>query len=121
MDAIGTLVRELMQCPQPPTAIFTYNDWHAVAVLSSLYALGHRVPDDVSVVGYDDMPFARFLTPPLTSAIQQAYEIGQAGAQILVDRLRQPADEPWTARHVVFKPELVARQSTGAAPVKGRP
>ena len=47
--------------PQPPTAIFTYNDWHAVAVLSALYALGYQVPDDVSVVGYDDLPFARFL------------------------------------------------------------
>ena len=121
MDSVDGLVRELIQNPQPPTAIFTYSDWTAAAVLSSLYELGCRVPEDVSVVGYDDLPFARFLTPPLTSVIQQAYEIGQAGAQILADRLRQPADEPWTVRHVVFKPELVVRQSTGAAPAKGRP
>jgi DNA-binding LacI/PurR family transcriptional regulator len=65
------------------------------------------------------MPFARFLTPSLTSVIQQAHEIGQAGAQILVDRLRQPTDEPWTVRHVVFRPELVVRQSTAAVAAKG--
>jgi DNA-binding LacI/PurR family transcriptional regulator len=119
MDSVVGVVTELMQKPQAPTAIFTYNDWTAAAVLSSLYELGYRVPEDVSVVGYDDMPFARFLTPSLTSVIQQAHEIGQAGAQILVDRLRQPTDEPWTVRHVVCRPELVVRQSTAAAAVKG--
>ena len=119
MDSIGGLVMGLMQRPQPPTAIFTYNDWTAAAVLSSLYRLACRVPEDVSVVGYDDLPFARFLTPPVTSMTQQAYEIGQAGTQILVDRLRRPTDEPWTIRHVVFRPDLVVRQSTGAAPAKG--
>ncbi len=119
IDSVFPQVRRLMQeQDQPPTAIFSYNDWQAVAVLSALHALGYQVPADVSVVGYDDLDFTRHLTPPLTSMTQPAYEIGQAGAQILIDRLRQPADVPWIVRHMLFKSELIVRQSTGPAPAR---
>jgi LacI family transcriptional regulator len=116
--SVFSQIESLMQLDSPPTAVFTYNDWQAVSVLRALYDLGYRVPDDVSVVGYDDLEIARYLTPPLTSMTQPAYEIGQAGAQILVDRLRQPAETSWIPRHMLFKSELVARQSTGPAPAR---
>jgi LacI family transcriptional regulator len=119
MDAIAGCVRGLMANSRPPTAIFSYNDWTAPAVLAALAELGYRVPEDVSVVGYDNLPIAPFLAPPLTSMIQPAYEIGQAGTQILLDRLAQPVDEPWQIRHLSFQCKLVPRQSTGLAPVKG--
>jgi LacI family transcriptional regulator len=116
IDSVFPQIEYLMKgVNRPPTAIFTYNDLQAVAVLRALHDLGYGVPADVSVVGYDDLDFARHLTPPLTSMTQPAYEIGQAGAQILIDRLRQPDDASWTLRQLHFKSELVVRQSTGPA------
>jgi len=119
MGTIAGCVRALMANPQPPTAIFCYNDWTAPAVLRALAELGYRAPADVSVIGYDDLPIAPYLTPPLTSMTQPAYEIGQAGTQILLERLRRLADEPWQIRHLSFQCQLVPRQSTGPAPVRG--
>ena len=119
IDSVFAQVQRLMQeLAQPPTAIFTYNDWQAVAVLHALHELGYQVPADISVVGYDDLDIARHLMPPLTSMTQPAYEIGQAGAQILIDRLRQPADAPWALRHMIFKSEMIVRRSTGPAPMR---
>jgi len=97
-----------------PTAIFPYNDWNAVAVVQALNDLGYRVPRDVSVVGYDDLEFVRYLNPPLTTMTQQAYQIGQAGTEILIEHILCPPEQPWTPRHVFFKPELVVRGSTAA-------
>lgn len=110
------LTVDLMASVYPtPTAIFPYNDWSAAAAIRALMDLGYRVPEDVSVVGYDDLEFARYLAPPLTTLTQQAYEMGKAGVDILVERLSWPEDRPWTPRHVIFKPELVVRSSTAAA------
>lgn len=119
IDSVFSQIEHLMRgVNPPPTAIFTYNDWQAVAVLRAFHELGYRIPADVSVVGYDDLDIARHLTPPLTSMTQPAYEIGQAGAKILLDRLRQSPGEPWQTRRLLFKSELIARQSTGPAPTR---
>lgn len=64
----------------PFSAIFALNDLMAAGAIQALSSLGLRVPDDVSVVGYDDIPLARQLTPALTTIAQPAYEIGQAAA-----------------------------------------
>lgn len=116
MDAIAQCVKELMGNAQPPTAIICYNDWIAPAVLQSLFTMGYRVPDDVSVVGYDNLPIARFLVPPLTSMTQPGYEIGRTGVGILLEHLHCGPDVSWATRHVLFKSNLVIRQSTGPVP-----
>ena len=64
----------------PFSAVFALNDLMAAGAIQALSSLGLRVPDDVSVVGYDDIPLARLLTPALTTVAQPAYEIGQSAA-----------------------------------------
>jgi len=95
-----------------PTAVFTFDDLMAIGVLKALREMGIRVPDDVALVGYDDIEVAPFVEPPLTTVAQQAYEIGQRGTQILLERLQWPEDEEWKPYRVVFKPELKVRGST---------
>jgi DNA-binding LacI/PurR family transcriptional regulator len=117
-DNFYDLTRDLMASVRPaPTAIFPYNDWAAAATIRALVDLGYRVPEDVSVVGYDDLEVARYLMPALTTMTQQAYEIGKAGVDILVERLSWPVDRLWAPHRIVFKPELVVRSSTAPAKV----
>jgi LacI family transcriptional regulator len=94
-----------------PTAVFCANDLVALGVLQQLTQHGVSVPDDVAIVGYDDIIFAAAAAVPLTSVYQPRLELGRTAAELVVDE----ADNPMTHRHqqVVFQPELVVRQSTG--------
>jgi len=93
------------------TAVLAYNDLVAMGLLSAASSRGIRVPDDLSIAGFDDIPFAAYTTPPLTTAAVPAAEIGR---------------QAWAAMHALltggepvataaFTPELVVRASTGAA------
>ncbi len=96
------------------TALFAANDQMAMAAVGELSRRGRRVPEDVSVVGFDDLPFAAFLSPALTTVRQPALQVGSAAAQATVQLIR--GSEP-TLRS--FETELVVRRSTGAA-IPGR-
>jgi len=74
-------------------------------------ARGIDCPADVSVVGFNDMPFSERFNPPLTTVRIPHYEIGSSAAELLLERLQQP-DAP--ARHLVLAPRLVVRDSSGA-------
>ncbi|MEU4240859.1 LacI family DNA-binding transcriptional regulator [Actinoplanes sp. NPDC026619] len=90
------------------TAVVCLNDTAALGLLDGLAALGVRVPEDLSVVGYDDLPFARRLAPALTTVSQPKYQLGWAAAELLLDEGR-----PGHAhREVRFQPALVVRSST---------
>ncbi len=93
------------------TAIFVANDQMAAGAMRTLREGGHVVPDDVSVVGYDDVFLARYLTPTLTTVRQPLVEMGRAAADLLLERL------DGERREVVhrFDPELVERQSVARA------
>lgn len=108
---------ELMK-RERPTAIFTYNDNMAVGVLSALLALGAKVPDDIALVGFDNIRYAPYLSVPLTTVAQPSVEISRAGAQMLLERIDGLTEPP---RRLVFEPQLVVRASTmgiaGASPV----
>ncbi len=93
-----------------PTAVATAIDLLAVGLLQALQQHGIRVPEDISVVGYDDIPFARQLSVPLTTVRRPHYEMGTTAATMLATSL---AGETPERRHVVFEPELVVRESTG--------
>lgn len=95
------------------TAVFAGNDTIAIGVLSAARALGRRVPEDLSVVGFDDLPFAPWLTPALTTIRTDGVRQGAIAAEMLFARLGQPALHPPRVR---LEPELVLRQSTGPAP-----
>ncbi|WP_144882278.1 substrate-binding domain-containing protein, partial [Isoptericola variabilis] len=92
-----------------PDAVFAGNDLHAIGIVNALTRAGVRVPDDVAVVGYDDIPFAAMAAVPLTTVRQPIAQIGAAAARLLLDEIAEPGREP---RDVVFPPELVVRAST---------
>jgi LacI family transcriptional regulator len=104
---------EAMQQLQPrPTAIMAYNDEAAIPVLKALSDLALRVPEDVSVVGQNDLSFAPYLVPPLTSIAQSIHEMGTLGIKILIEKLHWPEGEPWIPQQVVFEPRATIRLST---------
>lgn len=92
------------------TAVFAANDLSAMGVLNALVESGRRVPEDVSVVGFDDLRLSRFTTPPLTTVHQPAREIAQRATQLLLDLA---AGRPVTELLHLLEPELVVRGSTG--------
>lgn len=91
-----------------PTAMFCANDFAALGALRALRELGLAVPDDMAVVGYDDVMFAGMLATPLTSVRQPMHALGWTAADILLTRSADDA----TARQVEFEPELVVRASS---------
>jgi LacI family transcriptional regulator len=100
----------LLGIPEPPTAVVAANDLLAMAAISAATAHGLRVPRDVSVVGYDDITYARLVSPPLTTVRQPAREMAREASNLLLDRL---STGPRESRRLVFQPELVVRRSTG--------
>jgi DNA-binding LacI/PurR family transcriptional regulator len=102
----------LLALPDPPTAIFTYNDRLAVGAYQAVRAAGLSIPRDVSVVGFDDVPLTEWIEPQLTTVRQPRREMGRIAVEILLKVLRgEPAPDL-----VVTQPELIVRGSTGPAP-----
>lgn len=110
IEAAVAATRRLVRRKTGPTAIFAYNDLMAVGVLSELQRLGRRVPEDVALVGYDDIVYAAYLHPPLTTVAQPTEDMGAAAARLLLERLGGAEDAP---RRVMLEPRLVKRASTG--------
>jgi DNA-binding LacI/PurR family transcriptional regulator len=103
----------LMAAAEPPTAIIAANDLAAMGAIAWLQAHGRRVPDDVSVVGYDDIPFARVFQPSITTVTQPLYQMGEAAMTALVERLAAQPAESASDRNVWLAATLAVRQSTG--------
>ncbi|MFJ3669745.1 LacI family DNA-binding transcriptional regulator [Streptomyces sp. NPDC090106] len=95
-----------------PTAVFCANDLLALGVLQALYAAGVRVPDDMAIVGYDDIEFAAAAAVPLTSVRQPAVTLGAMAAELLLAETAERPAVPHEHRQVVLQPELVVRRST---------
>ncbi|NUR25199.1 MAG: substrate-binding domain-containing protein, partial [Catenulispora sp.] len=92
------------------TAVFAANDHIALGVLLALHEAGRRVPEDVSVIGFDDIPEAAFFTPPLTTVRQDFAALGRRSMALLLDLIVGPAAAAPTG--VVVPTELVVRRST---------
>jgi len=103
---------ELFQREQPPTAIFVTNDLMAIQVLTYLKRNHKRIPEDVSIVAFDDLPMAHLLETPLTVVAQPAYTMGKAAAEILVHRIKGVGDTEGFQQRV-FPCELIIRESCG--------
>lgn len=100
------------------TAIFCGNDQIALGVLRALHEAGRRVPEQVSVVGFDDTPDSEYFIPPLTTVRQDFAELGRRSLTVLLHQIDQQHDAA-PPDHVVLAPELVARAST-ASPGRAR-
>ena len=94
-----------------PTAAFCANDLVALGLLQHLTQAGLRVPDDIAIVGYDDIEYASAAAVPLSSVAQPRYELGRAAAELLLDEADHGVDHEH--RQLVFAPELIARASSG--------
>lgn len=107
-------IRQLLSTSRSKiTAVFAYSDMLAISVLRAARELGLHIPRDLALVGYDDVEFAEFIDPPLTTMAQQAYNIGRMGTEILLKKIALPEDEAWTPQRIVLKPELRIRSSSG--------
>jgi LacI family transcriptional regulator, galactose operon repressor len=93
-----------------PTAVFCVNDLMALGVLQEMTRNRIRVPEDVSIVGYDDIDFAAAAAVPLTSVRQPRQQLGRTAARLLLEEVAD--GESHRHRQVIFEPELVIRQST---------
>jgi LacI family transcriptional regulator len=105
----------LLELPDPPTAIFASNDVSAFGVMEAVREHGLRIPKDVSVLGFDDIPQAAHVHPPLTTIRQPLEEMGRAATHMLLEHIRDPLRPP---ERVELPTELVLRQS--CCPEKSR-
>ena len=96
-----------------PTAFFCFNDDTAIGVISALQARGYRVPDDFSVIGFDDIPFSNNITPALTTIRQPRNMIGELAMDQLLDKL---AGKDSVYKQRLLHGDLVVRKSCGAVP-----
>jgi LacI family transcriptional regulator len=103
---------ELLALPERPTAVFAANDLSALGVLQAAAEQGLRVPRDLSVIGYDDVPESASATPPLTTIAQPLKQMGAEALRMLTKLLA--GDD--AARHLHLRAELVVRETTGPAP-----
>jgi DNA-binding LacI/PurR family transcriptional regulator len=106
-------VKQLLARGKPFTALFAYNDISAIGAIRALQEQGLRVPQDVSVMGFDDIPGAAFHTPSLTTVRQPLNRMGEVAAQSLLERIEGKKDYP---AEIAIEPELVVRESTARAP-----
>lgn len=110
-DTADGAARELLTLPERPTAVFAANDITAIRTMKVAEDLGLRVPDDVSVVGFDNVPESALAEPPLTTIEQPLQEMGADAFRLLLALLRGQAEE---ATHLRLPTTLVVRQSTRA-------
>jgi LacI family transcriptional regulator len=113
--AIGyPAAKELLERRQPFTALFAYNDISALGTIWAFREAGLRVPDDISVVGFDDIPAAAF-NPGLSTVRQPLVRMGQIAAQTVVDQIEGVGEYHPEIR---IEPEFVVRASTGPVTAK---
>lgn len=114
LPTVRELMLGLIDSPNPPTAVFAFNDRMAVTAYDALRSRGLRVPDDMSVVGFDDEDTSRNLDPPLTTVVLPHEEMARWAVGTLLDE-HLPAPSP---RRIKIECPLVERSSIGSVPVK---
>ncbi len=100
---------ELLDSPEPPTAIFAGNNLLTVGAFRAIRERGLRIPQDISLCGFDDMEWTSLITPPLTVASQPIYQMGQEAVRLILAHISHPSKP---ASKVVFQSRLEAREST---------
>ncbi len=101
---------QLLSLSERPTAVFARNDFTAVGALNAIKQAGLSVPEDIAVVGYDDIPLAAHMSPPLTTVRQPTRAQGRVAAEFLLRRIEEGLQLPREER--VFQCQLVVREST---------
>lgn len=113
MEAASGSFARLMRLDNPPTAVITSTDLLAIGALSGAADCGVRVPEDVSIAGFDDIPLARFVVPPLTTVKMPIQEMARIAVSKAISDIH--ASTPASARHLANL-SLIPRGSTGPVP-----
>jgi len=100
--------RQMIEAGRPFSAIFAQNDQMAVGAIRALRENGRRVPGDVSVIGFDDIPLASYFDPPLTTLRQPLEELGRQAARLLIETIHNPGRQP---EQVLIHAQMVERAS----------
>ncbi len=108
---------ELLARTRDFTAIFCFNDISAMGVIRAIHDAGLRVPEDISVVGFDDIMSAAYQKPSITTVRQPLREMGSEGARMLLDLIANPQEQ--APAEIVIQPELIVRETTGIAAMNG--
>lgn len=104
-DCVGKFLED----DQAPTAIFAISDMQAIGIMKALKNKGIRVPEDISVIGFDNIDFSRIYDPGLTTVSQPAYKIGSRAMSLLISHIKEEDDKP---QHILLKHNLIVREST---------
>ncbi|HEX7713107.1 MAG TPA: GntR family transcriptional regulator [Bacillota bacterium] len=110
-----SFTQRLLQSPDPPTAIVCYNDQVALKVLEATRMIGLKVPEDISLIGYDDSSLAVATEVKLTTVRHPQVEMGRQASRLLIEMLERQVDRP----HFIYPPELIIRDSCRSLPHSG--
>lgn len=102
--------QKLLSLTEPPTAIFAGNDMMAIGLLRSAVDMKYKVPEDLAIIGFDDIELSSYLYPTLTTIAQPKAEIGEKAIELLLARLENRSQPP---QRVLIPPKLIIRVSTG--------
>ncbi|MGR6832445.1 DNA-binding transcriptional regulator CytR [Aliivibrio wodanis] len=114
-EAGAAAITQLLSLPSPPTAVFCHNDIMAIGATQKAKQMGFRVPQDISIMGFDDIEFSQYCDPPLTTISQPRYEIGRQSMLMLLELLK---GNDVRSGSRLLESSLVIREST--APPKNR-
>src|SRR5712692_1337019 len=116
---LGYLVtQKLLTSGEPFTALFAFNDISAIGAIQALRQAGRGIPEDVSVVGFDDIQSAAFQNPGLTTVKQPLRQMGVLAAETVLQRINAPVKHPYP-KEIIVEPDFVVRGSTAPAPRSG--
>ncbi len=104
-------LKRFINAKNPPTAVFCSNDLLAFGAIEGARQMGLDIPQDISIIGFDDMQIASFISPSLTTIRQPTYEMGKQGAEALIDIIEGKSGKPV---HKLLDISLIPRESTGA-------
>lgn len=103
------LTKVLLELDNPPTAIFATNNLMTLGLLEAVNETGLKIPSEISIIGFDDMPWAKAISPPLTVVRQPGYEMGRRAAELMFQRVEDPKREPV---QIMMESSLIIRKST---------
>ena len=110
-------MQQLLNLPKKPTAVFTASNLLTLGALQAIHERHLAIPSEIAIVGFDDMPWATSLRPPLTTVGQPAFQVGRTAADLLLARLREPS---LPRRQIVLETQLIIRSSCGFESKKTR-
>jgi DNA-binding LacI/PurR family transcriptional regulator len=102
---------DLLKLKNPPDAIFAVNDNIAIAAMNVAQKMNIKIPEELSIVGFNDDPHSSFVSPSLSTVLQPVFSIGMLSSRILLHHLKD-FDAKIEFRHEVFKTELITRESS---------